>query len=842
MSAQLRGESDLQEQLGRIERLRRVYQHPGQKPMARARALEQIIAAYEELLGSESKTPHTVRRILDREIKWRLILAKLLVAERARQGRFAVEELGLGGDWAKDLSGTLDRLDLLLKQTNQRLEQMDRHMRADPQFERNYVVTGLNLRLSRDKTKVDYYRGWTCFYRALLSNQRSQQKQLLESAIEYLRRCVATERASKDAAGRERPVLGEKAVLLMSKALRRLGRLGEADKLLRWLESQGLDEQSAYQLGLERCRLLGDQGYHDMALAGLLQLRNWGRGKRALNQLPVRLTLAYLQCSIQATKAAKLAQDGRIEAARQISRQRLEPLAEIFRAQKSEQIRAIIYEQLRKTRLPDTSGTAVPPLELLAVGVGLAEQGKTTPALKFFDELLSRTDSPGRQFHAETMWQAAKAAQETAPLRACNYLGTLAEEFPDSTQAHPAVILAVQISANFCQDRPDEQAAEQLCFEALGRLISRYPAGKQAKRWRFYWAGLLSKRGELDAAAEQFGQISKQEPRYVQAHYYQLGLRRQLLDGQADPGKEQQYARLAREYLALDSYVRSGDAPPEHADEPARSFAARARLEAVRIFCLQLNEPQTALLQLGSSSSDFQQQPDLHARARRYRAVALAELGRLAEAGRLSIQMLRDDPTQAMEIADALLRLMDQRFADLTSDDLSAQDKELARQWMKLARARLELAKKSHLQGKRKAQVIVGGKEMLGRAMFAAGELDQALDVFEGLERTHPHSAQYVRMGAKILLAQKKYDAAAKRWHRLIPGIKHNSPQWFEDRYWALRTNFEAGGDPDQIARQIKQLQTLDKQMGSAQTLARFEGLLAQTTTTSKRMSRIPLK
>ncbi len=831
-AARLPGQSAVQEELGRIERLRKVYQDPGQEPLERARALEQIIAAYEELVGSESKRPRTVRQILDGEIKWRLILAELLVAERARQGRFAVEELGLGGDWAKDLSGTLDRLDLLLKQTNERIEQLGRHMRADAGFERNYVVTGLNLQVSRARIKVDYYRGWVCFYRAILSKEQVERKRLLEAAIEHLRRGGL----------RERPGLGDKAMLLMSKALRRLGRMGEADKLLSWLEGQGLDEQSAYQVGLERCRLLRDRGYHDTALAGLQQMRKWCRGKRAFEQLPVDLTLAYLQCSIQAAKAAKLAEDGDIEAAGRISRWRVKPLAEIFRAQKSEQIRSIIYEQLRKTRLADASGTAVAALELLAVGVGLAEQGNTAAALKCFDELLSRTDSAGRDLHAEALWQAGKAGQEKTPLRACNYLGRLADEFGNSAQAEPGLILAVQISAKLCQDRPDEQAAEQVCFEALGRLMSRYPAGKQAKHWRFYWAGLLSKRGELAKAAEQFGQISKEHPRYVQARYYQLDLRRQLLNGQAAPGRAQQYARLAREYLALDSYVRSGGGPAGHGDETARRFGARARLEAVRIFCVELNEPETALLRLGSFSPDFAGDQELQARARRYRAVALAELGRLGEAGRLSMQLLRDDPTQAMEIADVLLRLMEERFADLTSDDLSAQDKELAERWMKLARARLELTQKSDLPTERKAQTIVAGKQMLGRAMFVAGELDEALDVFEGLERSQPNSAEYIRIVGKILLAQKKYDAAAGRWQQLVRGLRQNSPAWFEAWYWLLRTNFEAGGDREKIARRIKQLQALDKQMGSAETLARFEGLLAQTISASKRMSRIPLK
>ena len=156
------------------------------------------------------------------------------------------------------------------------------------------------------------------------------------------------------------------------------------------------------------------------------------------------------------------------------------------------------------------------------------------------------------------------------------------------------------------------------------------------------------------------------------------------------------------------------------------------------------------------------------------------------------------------------------------------EDKELARWWMKLAGARLELAQKSDLPGERKAQVIVAGKEMLGRAMFAAGELDEALDVFEGLERGQPHSAQYIRMVGKILLAQEKYDVAAQRWERLIRGLRRNSPAWFEAWYWLLRTNFEAGGDKEKIIRRVRQLQRLDAAMGSEEILASFRSLVKE--------------
>ncbi len=148
--------------------------------------------------------------------------------------------------------------------------------------------------------------------------------------------------------------------------------------------------------------------------------------------------------------------------------------------------------------------------------------------------------------------------------------------------------------------------------------------------------------------------------------------------------------------------------------------------------------------------------------------------------------------------------------------------------WAELAGARLAIAEKSDLPSERKARAIVEGKEMLGRAMFAAGELDKARGVFEELERTEAQSAEYIRMLGKILLAQKEYDAAAKRWERLRGGLKKNSPEWFEAWYWALRTNFEAEGDQEKIARRIKQLQALDGEMGSEETLGRFEKLLGE--------------
>ena len=83
-------------------------------------------------------------------------------------------------------------------------------------------------------------------------------------------------------------------------------------------------------------------------------------------------------------------------------------------------------------------------------------------------------------------------------------------------------------------------------------------------------------------------------------------------------------------------------------------------------------------------------------------------------------------------------------------------------------------------------------------------------------------------MVGKILLAQKNYDAAAQQWQRLMRGLKRNSPAWFEAWYQALRTNYEAGGDHEKITRRIKQLQELDKQMGSDQTLAKFEKLVSE--------------
>lgn len=834
-TAQLPGQSSVPEELGRIEKLKKVYKDPANNPLARARALEQMIGIYEQLVKSESKKPRTMRHILDGEIEWQLISAKLLVSERARQGRFAVEELGLAGDWAKDLSETLARLEVLLKPASDRLAQLGQYMRADDQFERNYVVTGLDLRLTRAKIEVDYYRAWVCYYRALLGNQASEQKQLLESAVEYLRRCIATDRANTNADTGDRSAFGQKAVFLMSKVLRRLNHLSQADKMLSYLETQKLSEQSAYQVGLERCRLLATQSHYDMALAGLGQVGEWCAGKKAFDQLPVRLTLAYLQCSIQAAKAAKLAEAGDIPAARQISRQRLEGLAKIFRLQTSSQVRGIIYEQVRKTRLADVPDESMADLELLAMGVGLAGQGQTQAALKFFDELLSRTDSAQLPLHAEALAQAGQAAQEQRPLLACNYLDRLVKKFPDSPQAQPGLILAVQISAKLCQDRPRDQAVEELCFKALERLMSRYPTSEQAKQWRFYWASLLSKRGELAKADEQFEQISKQHPSYVQARYYQLDLRRQLINRQASPGKNLAYTSLAQDFFALASYVRTSTAPAKHDDKTVQGFGARARLEAVRIFCVELNEPQTALRYLDSFAADFAGQPQLLSQAQRYRVVALSELGRLDQAGRLTIQMLRDDPAQTLEIADAMLRRMDQKFEDSTSDDISADDKQLAHCWMQLAQARLDLAQKSDSPDQQKAQSVLTAKEMLARAMLAAGELDEALNIFEGLHRSQSQSARYVRMMGKILLAQKRYDAAAQQWAQLIRGLERNSPAWFEAWYQALRTNYQAGAEPKKITQRIKQLQALDAQMGSEEMLAKFEKLLSELQTASVR-------
>ncbi len=65
-------------------------------------------------------------------------------------------------------------------------------------------------------------------------------------------------------------------------------------------------------------------------------------------------------------------------------------------------------------------------------------------------------------------------------------------------------------------------------------------------------------------------------------------------------------------------------------------------------------------------------------------------------------------------------------------------------------------------------------------------------------------------------------------WRKVVSGIKPGSFYRFEAWYQALRTNYEAGGDREKIARRIKQLRGLDAQMGSEETLARFESLLGE--------------
>ena len=49
--AELRGEGAVQKELARIEGLKKLYQDEGRSPLERARALEQILAVYEELVG-----------------------------------------------------------------------------------------------------------------------------------------------------------------------------------------------------------------------------------------------------------------------------------------------------------------------------------------------------------------------------------------------------------------------------------------------------------------------------------------------------------------------------------------------------------------------------------------------------------------------------------------------------------------------------------------------------------------------------------------------------------------------------------------------------------------------
>ena len=823
----VRAEQTIEQKLKVIERLWVVYEDGGESFGRRAEALEGIIKGYQDVLAEQVEKPAGVREILDAEMQWRLALARALVVERTRQGRLAVEELGLAGTWVVDLQRTLERSEQAMAVTEKRLEQLIGHMRASAEFERNYVVTGVYLRAIRAKTELDYYWGMVHFYRALVSTEDQKRGEMLNKAIERLRKCCTgdgDEPRGEVGQGEEQGEWRNKAVLVIVKALRAGGKLQEAEQLLTWLEKQGLEDELAYQAALERCRLLRDGEHYDTALAGLGQLSKWCARKKTNEQLPVRLTLAYLECTVYAAQAQQDAGNGNPGIGKELSRKRLEPLERIFLAEQSEQVRRIIYEQVRGTRLSNEPTAEGEALELLAVGVDLAAGGKTAEALEFFEMVLAKGDSVERELRAEALWQAGLAGRKGFGLRACDYFGRLADEFPDSPRGKQATALAVSVGAEVRAERPNDGAAEEACFAALQRLMSKYAKSEQAAKWRLYWGQMLLGRGKLTEAVGEFGEISESDPRFVRAWYYRLECRRQLLldrAGESAVDNDGEFARLAKEYLALSEYVLDESSPAEHRDEMARRFGGMARLAAARIFFTELDEPQTSLMVLGTFAAEYEGQEELAGTAKRYRIAALTKMGRLGEAAEVAMELLADEKADAAEVVDALLPRIRAELGESMPGDLSAEQRALAERWVKLAEVKVRLMQEGNSAG-------AAEREMLGRALLAAGELDRALAAFEELDRENPNSAEYVGMMGRVLLARQDYVGADRQWGRLRRGLPAGSDEWFEAWYWTLRTNAEAGVEAEQIIRRIKQLQEVDEEMGSPQTRGRFEDLLGK--------------
>ena len=831
--------ADVQDSLQRIERLWSRYRDAQDSPANRAQALEDIITTYQRMLDQDAPSSATVSQILDGEIKWRLALANALVIERTIQSRLAVEELGLAGSWATDLSGTISRADKVLNQTSARLEQIIRHIKADPQFERNYVVTGLHLRVAQAQIAVGYYRGWTLLYRALLTTDQLKRDQLLQSAIERLRLCCSEKPDELSTVQSDfRPEFRNRSVLLMVKALRYSSRLAEADKLLSWLERKSLDERMAYEAALQRCRLLRDQDHYDTALAGVAQLRSWCDLKKTTKDISVQLTLAYLECTVRSAQARAAVDAANLALAAELNRKRLQPLAKIFHAQPADQVRSIIYEQIYQTRLTDgyaQSWDELDSLEVLAMGVVSARKDNITAAIKYFDALLARADQDSSKLWPETLFQAGKAAREADHILACEYLDRLAQNFPDSPQARSAVLLAVQVAARYRAAEPDNASAEKACFTALQRLMESYPDSNAAKSWRFYWADLLFSRGDVATAAEQFTLIDKTDPQYVPARYYQLQCRKHSLERSSDPASPDvdrplKLARLSRDFIALARYVLDPATPADHRDQNSRRYGAMARLAAAGIFCTDLDQVETGLMMLGTLASDYADQDDVISQALRYRIVALAKIGRLNDAVNLTLPLLRDHAPDSAKIADAILLRLRERFTDAEPDSLSSEDKSLAEAWVRLARARLEMIQKPDSPPVKTDQELLASQEMLANALFIDGKFDAALAILNDLQQIYPNSAEYIRTSGKVLLAQKDYDAASGQWRRLILGLKADSPEWFQAWYYALLTNYRAGSNPQQIVLRIKQLKALDPDMGSEKICSRFESLLEELT------------
>jgi len=704
--------------------------------------------------------------------------------------------------------------------------------------------TGYIAQLDQLKPQAQYIQLWALFYDALAygADDPHSAKRLSEVHAGFVDfpELIST--------AHEQSRVQIQALTLLGMTYRRLNQNKQARDALRRAIMIGdrLDDPAerervawAVQLArIERIRNERDCGQFDAAMRALDSFdRSLPGGEAGFG---MELIAAMERRAVHRVRAAIARKQGDQREAAAQERLAWQPLLNLTETHfdRRSDVYTMVYEHLD----PAAPDDEIDPFERCALVAGLLMEAGREPdrteellerAVQVGDAQIEKVRTASSKLAGELVYNIGIAEYQLGrdAAAARRFLDS-SRNYPDAVTAQRAANLAVELAANVYAGDPDAVDLQALYADALTHLFARFPDSEQSRYWRFFYAELLDRRGEFDAAARQYAAVDASHEHYIESLFLELRARSQALTSGFATGTLDARRRVDELFERYRAFVTTASVRrrPSADDEAAVDRSAllvRARvLVAEALVGPSIGRYAEALELLAGFEADLARDRELSARVWRVRLTAYQELGRLDEAARAIPAFLAADPADAGPTLQTLFAAV---AADVRPASFGTLDEPLRRK----AELALMLAEQIHTwavapstqisDAKRRAVVV-----QLAEASLWANQNQRAWELFNGLH-ADPEGAQDRRVVfglAEALFRLERYAEALDIFNELAGALAPDDVLRWRALLRDLQCRDRLGHDPAGIIKVIEQQKYLFPQMGGSDLAPLFDKLL----------------
>jgi tetratricopeptide (TPR) repeat protein len=401
-------------------------------------------------------------------------------------------------------------------------------------------------------------------------------------------------------------------------------------------------------------------------------------------------------------------------------------------------------------------------------------------------------------------------------------LGDLSKRYPNHDRASGASEAACSIAQSWWQGTKGEsREARQAFIRAAQALRQRRPESLAAGA-QYLVALALEQDGQLDAAADAYAAVPRDEPQRLRAVLGRArALENAVLREIASPTADATHVRASTAHALQVAREAADSAEIRAAAGPERCLAA----DIVLVLANLLNgpvvqQPGECLQVLTGFERRFSDCPAAIGPALRERIIALRQLSRLAEARQVVDQFLRADSASAGPVMANLLQAM-RHEVDAAYDRGEAQAaRDVAAEAAELARILLEwaAAQPSRLSALEQATV----RTWQAWSVLESGDAEAALRTFDvlaalGIDVIPAGTALRIEIQlgrAECLLVLSKPAEALPLFSDAWQRAPERSQLWWRALVGSLTCHERLGSNREEIRQSIRQQRRLSPELG----------------------------